>query len=192
MRILSVFILSLSLIIALPAYSGWQLDSKNSSVTFVSIKKGTVAENHRFEQFSGDITDNGIANITIDLNSVDTSIPIRDERMAKFLFETNLFEHTRFTAQINQKDLNAIAVGSTRKMSIKGNLDLHGQQQELLLDVMVAKLSEQKMMVTTLQPLIIKAEDFALVKGINKLKSLAKLPSIAYSVPVSFVLTFRQ
>jgi polyisoprenoid-binding protein YceI len=192
MRILSIFILSLSLIIALPAYSGWQLDSKNSSVTFVSIKKGTVAENHRFKQFSGGVTDKGIANITIDLNSVDTNISVRDERMAKFLFETNLFEYTRFTAQLDQKDFNTIAVGSTRKMSIKGNLDLHGQQQELLLNVMVAKLSEQQLVVTTLQPVIIKAEDFSLVKGINKLKSLAQLPSIAYSVPVSFVLTFRQ
>ena len=192
MRILSAFILSLSLITALPAYSGWQLDSKNSSVTFVSIKKGMVAENHRFKEFSGGITDNGIANFIIDLNSVDTSISVRDERMTKFLFETSLFEHARFTAQLDQKDLNTIAVGSTRKMSIKGNLDLHGQQQDLLLNVMVAKLSEQQMMVTTLQPLIIKAEDFALMKGINKLKSLAKLPSIAYSVPVSFVLTFRQ
>jgi hypothetical protein len=46
--------------------------------------------------------------------------------------------------------------------------------------------------VTTLQPVIIKAEDFALVAGINKLKSLASLPSIAYSVPVSFVLTFTE
>jgi hypothetical protein len=57
---------------------------------------------------------------------------------------------------------------------------------------MVAKLSEKNMIVTTLQPLIIKAEDFALVAGINKLKSLASLPSIAYAVPVSFVLTFSQ
>jgi hypothetical protein len=54
------------------------------------------------------------------------------------------------------------------------------------------KLSETNMVVTTQEPVIIKAEDFALVAGINKLKSLAHLPSIAYSVPVSFVLTFTE
>jgi hypothetical protein len=48
------------------------------------------------------------------------------------------------------------------------------------------------MLVTTVQPVIIKAEDFALVAGINKLQALAKLPSIAYTVPVSFVLTFQK
>ena len=36
------------------------------------------------------------------------------------------------------------------------------------------------------------SEDFALVAGINKLQALAKLPSIAYTVPVSFVLTFQK
>ena len=45
MRILSIFILSLSLLITAPAFSAWKIDSSKSSLTFVSIKKGTVAEN---------------------------------------------------------------------------------------------------------------------------------------------------
>lgn len=192
MRILFVFVLSLTLLIASPAYSAWQLDAKHSSLTFVSIKKGTVAENHRFKQFSGSIENDGSAQITIDLNSVDTNIAIRDERMAKFLFETVQFAQASFSAQLDDNTIKAIAVGSSQKMKVKGSLKLHGQQQELMLNVMVAKLSEKKMMVTTLQPVIIKAADFSLVAGINKLKSIANLPSIAYSVPVSFVLSFNQ
>jgi polyisoprenoid-binding protein YceI len=192
MRVLSTFILSFSLFIATPAYSAWQLDSKNSSLTFVSIKKGTIAENHHFKTFSGLINDSGLANITIDLSSVDTNIAIRDARMAEFLFETESFAQASFSAQLNTSDIDALAVGSSEQMSLKGSLNLHGQEQELMLKVMVAKLSEKNMIVTTLQPLIIKAEDFALVAGINKLKSLASLPSIAYAVPVSFVLTFSQ
>lgn len=192
MRILSMFVLSLSMLIALPAYSAWQLDSNKSSLTFVSIKKGTVAENHHFKSFSGGIEQNGLAKIIIDLSSVDTKIAIRDERMTKFLFETDKYAKANFSAQLNRHDIDALTIGSSQKMSIKGSLNLHGQQQELMLNVMVAKLSNKNMIVTTLQPVIIKAEDFALVAGVNKLKSLAKLPSIAYSVPVSFVLTFSQ
>lgn len=192
MRILSIFILSLSILITAPAYSAWTLDSSKSSLTFVSIKKGTVAENHRFKDFSGGINDKGLANISIDLSSVDTKIAIRDQRMAEHLFETVKFAQANFSVQLNQNEIDAIASGSSKNMILKGNLDLHGQQQEVTVSVMVMKLSEENMVVTTLQPVIIKAEDFALVAGINKLKSLANLPSIAYSVPVSFVLTFTE
>jgi polyisoprenoid-binding protein YceI len=192
MRILSIFILSLSILITAPAYSAWTLDSSKSSLTFVSIKKGTVAENHRFKDFSGGINDKGLANISIDLSSVDTKIAIRDQRMAEHLFETVKFAQANFSVQLNQNEIDAIASGSSKNMVLKGSLDLHGQQQEVTISVMVMKLSEKNMVVTTLQPVIIKAEDFALVAGINKLKSLASLPSIAYSVPVSFVLTFTE
>ncbi|TWX55225.1 YceI family protein [Colwellia hornerae] len=192
MRIISIFILSFSLLLATPAYSAWQLDSKKSSLTFVSIKKGTVAENHSFKAFTGVINNSGLASVAIELSSVDTNIAIRNERMAEFLFETATFAQASFSAQLNNADIDAIAIGSTKQMSLKGSLNLHGQQQELTFNVMVAKLSAETMLVTTVQPVIIKAEDFALVAGVNKLKSLASLPSIAYAVPVSFVLTFTQ
>ena len=191
MRILSIFILSLSILITAPAYSAWKIDSSKSSLTFVSIKKGTVAENHRFKKFSGGIN-KGIANISIDLNSVDTNIAIRDERIAEYLFETAKFSQASFSVQLNENEIDAIASGSSKNMTLKGRFDLHGQQQDLTVNVVVMKLSEKNMVVTTQEPVIIKAEDFALVTGINKLKSLAHLPSIAYSVPVSFVLTFTE
>jgi polyisoprenoid-binding protein YceI len=192
MRILSIFILSLSILIAAPAYSAWKLDSSKSSLTFVSIKKDTIAENHRFKDFFGGIIVKGLANISIDLSSVDTNIAIRDQRMAEHLFETVKFAQASFSVQLNKNAINAIASGSSKNMTLKGSLDLHGQQQELTVNVVVMKLSEKNMVVTTKEPVIIKAEDFALVAGINKLKSLAHLPSIAYSVPVSFVLTFTE
>lgn len=191
MRILSIFILSLSILITAPAYSAWKIDSSKSSLTFVSIKKGTVAENHRFKKFSGGIN-KGIANISIDLNSVDTKIAIRDERIAEYLFETAKFSQASFSVQLNENEIDAIASGSSKNMTLKGRFDLHGQQQDLTVNVVVMKLSEKNMVVTTQEAVIIKAEDFALVAGINKLKSLAHLPSIAYSVPVSFVLTFTE
>jgi polyisoprenoid-binding protein YceI len=192
MRILSILILSFSIIITAPAYSAWKVESSKSSLTFVSIKKDTVGENHRFKNFSGGINDKGLANISIDLSSVDTNIAIRDQRMAEYLFETAKFAKANFSVQLNQNEIDVIASGSSKNMSLKGSLDLHGQQQEVTVNVKVMKLSEKNMVVTTLQPIIIKAENFSLVAGINKLKSLANLPSIAYTVPVSFVVTFTQ
>jgi len=192
MRFLLMTITAISLLFVSPAFSAWQLDNSKSSLTFVSIKKGTIAENHRFKSFSAELNKNGQLNVVIDLGSVDTKIPVRDSRMTEFLFETAKFSKASFSAQINNSEVDSIAVGTSKKLSVSGNIDLHGQQQMLTIDVLVARLANDRMLVTTIEPVIIKAEDFALVAGINKLKALAKLPSIAHTVPVSFVLTFQK
>jgi len=192
MRIFLAFILSLSTLIAFPSFSAWQLDNKESSLTFVSIKKGTVAENHHFKKISGTLTDSGKVDINIDLSSIDSKIAVRDGRMTEFLFETTKYSQASFNAQLEYSEVEGILVGTSKRLSVKGSLNLHGQQQGIVFDILVARLSESKMIVTTLQPAVIKAADFSLVKGINKLKALAKLPSIAYTVPVSFVLTFKK
>jgi len=192
MRFLLTIITVVSLLFASPAFSAWHLDDSKSSLTFVSIKKGSIAENHRFKTFSAELNKKGLLSVDIDLGSVDTRIPIRDSRMSEFLFETAKFSHANFTAQININELDNIAVGTSKRLSVSGNIDLHGQQQAIVIDVLVAKLANNSMLVTTVQPVIIKAKDFSLVAGINKLQALAKLPSIAYTVPVSFVLTFQK
>jgi polyisoprenoid-binding protein YceI len=192
MRFLLTIITVVSLLFVSPAFSAWHLDNSKSSLTFVSIKKGSIAENHRFKKFSADLNKEGLLSVAIELNSVDTKISIRDGRMTEFLFETAKFSQASFSAQIDSSDLNTIAVGTSKRLSVSGDIDLHGQQQTLVIDVLVARLANDRMLVTTVEPVIIKAEDFALVAGINKLQALAKLPSIAYTVPVSFVLTFQK
>ena len=192
MRFLLTIITAVSLLFVSPAFSAWHLDDSKSSLTFVSIKKGSIAENHRFKTFSATLNKKGLLSVNIALGSVDTRIPIRDSRMTEYLFEIAKFSQANFTAQINISELDNIAIGTSKRLSVSGNIDLHGQQQAIVINVLVAKLANDSMLVTTVQPVIIKAEDFALVAGINKLQALAKLPSIAYTVPVSFVLTFQQ
>jgi len=46
--------------------------------------------------------------------------------------------------------------------------------------------------VSSLAPVIVQANEFGLVAGVEKLKELAGLPSISLAVPVSFVLTLAQ
>jgi polyisoprenoid-binding protein YceI len=192
MRVFLTTFFATSLLFVSPAFSAWQLDNSKSSLSFVSIKKGSIAENHHFKTFSAELNKKGLLSVAIALDSVDTKIAIRDSRMTEFLFETAQFSHANFSAQINSTKLDAIAIGTSKRLSVSGNIDLHGQKQALVIEVLVARLASNRMLVTTLQPVIIKAEEFALVAGINKLQALAQLPSIAYTVPVSFVLTFQQ
>ena len=177
---------------SLPTLAAWQLDNNHSQLNFVSVKKGTVAENHRFTSITGNIDDQGKANINVDLTSVDTNIAIRNERMKKFVFQTDKYTSASFNAQLDNIAITALNHGDSYTTSVKGTLNFHGQSQEVIVDVNVVKLSGNKLFVSTVKPFFIKADAYGVVKGINKLKELASLPSINYVVPVNFSVTFTQ
>jgi dihydrodipicolinate synthase/N-acetylneuraminate lyase len=63
--------------------------------------------------------------------------------------------------------------------------------QLLSLDVLVTKLAANKILVVSAHPVIIKADEFALAKGVEALREVAGLPMISYAVPVSFYLTLN-
>lgn len=185
------FILLFISLISIPAFSAWQLDNEKSKLSFVSIKKNTVAENHTFSQLSGEVDDNGLVNIIIDLTSVNTHIAKRDDRLKGHLFNTAIFPKAIFSAQLNMNEITKISTGTSKKLSITGLLDLHGHQQQVKFEILLVKLSDGGLVVASLQPIIVNAEAFGLVAGINKLQELAKLPSISAAIPVSFVATFK-
>jgi len=188
MRLLSLLF---SCLVIFPALSQWQINQDLSQLSFVTIKKEHIAENQRFDRFSGQLS-NGKVIITIDLASVNTNIGIRDERMKEHLFNVNTFSSATFKADIDENVLNEIKVGQSQRLSVAGEIELHGMKQQVHVDVLVAKLSKVSMLVTSMQPILINAKDFSLIEGINKLQELAGLPSIGYTVPLSFVLTFNQ
>ena len=81
------FIFFAILITPIMVQAGWDLDQSNSSIEFISIKNNQIPENHNFQKISGNITSEGLVNVIIDLDSVDTKIPIRNERMRNLFFE---------------------------------------------------------------------------------------------------------
>lgn len=188
MRLVCVLMTCLAIF---PAFGQWQLQPDFSELTFMTIKNHKIAENHRFKQFSGQFSNNKVS-LTINLSSVDTNIAIRDQRMKEHLFSVTNYPEATFTAKLDNKRISEIKQGQSKRLKITGNINLHGMSQSIDTEVLVAKLSKNSIQVTSLQPLLIRAEDFALVAGINKLQQLAGLDSIAYSVPLSFSLTFTQ
>ena len=71
----------LSLTMAPPVFSDWQLKTEHSSLSFTSVKNGTITESHQVTGLSGFVSQSGSTAITIDLSSVETGIPIRNERL---------------------------------------------------------------------------------------------------------------
>lgn len=184
--------LSLScLVTANIAQADWQLVNDKSQLSFVSIKKGSVAEAHHFTKLEGQLSDQGALSINVNLGSAETMIPIRNERLAKFVFETVSFPAAVLTANLN-KQLDGIkSPGMHIIKGVDAELDLHGHKKALKIDVLVTSLKNGDLSVSSLSPIIIKGKDFQVIKGIKKLQELAKLPSIATAIPVTFALTFK-
>ncbi|OUR72216.1 hypothetical protein A9Q78_07875 [Methylophaga sp. 41_12_T18] len=190
--LLSTAVLITSSFVTVSNASEWQLNPSQSQLNFISIKKSHVAEVHKFTDIQGQLTEQGQFYLAIDLASVDTNIEIRNERMKTHLFEIEQFATANLTATIDLEKVDAIAEGASAAMIIDAELDLHGFKQPVSLDLIVTRLVGAKISVVSSQPILVRADDFSLVAGINKLRDLAKLPSIGYTVPVSFYLIFNH
>ena len=181
------------LLLAAPAsFAGWKLDNTASKLNFVSIKKSAIAEIHHFSHLTGSISDSGVAQIEIDLASVQTNIDIRNERMQKMLFETNVFPKASIMSQIDPVRLQKLRPGESFEVQLPAKLSLHGQTQAINPVLRVVKLRNNKVLVSTLSPIILNVADYKLYQGVEKLKEIAGLPSIASAVPVTFSLTFNM
>ena len=178
-------------LLSAPAWAGYSLLGDGSTLNFVSIKKGSVAEVHRFERLRGRVGDDGAIEIVIDLASVATNIPIRDERMRTLLFETGKFANATLHGRIDTAGLSRLTAGDKLDRTLKLTLDLHGRQAGIEARISIIAL-KCGLLVTSRVPVIVNAADFGLVEGIEKLREVAKLPSIATAVPVSFELLFSR
>jgi polyisoprenoid-binding protein YceI len=169
----------------------WVVDSSDSQLNFISIKKTNIAEVHTFKHLQGSYDAQGQFVLDIDLASVDTSVAIRDDRMKKELFDVSKYSTAILTASIDTDLVDAIAEGASSHLTVDAKLNLHGVTKPVTLDVIVTRLVGAKLSVVSAQPVIINADDFELASGINKLMELASLPSISHVVPVSFYLTLK-
>lgn len=189
---LKIGIFALTLLIALPAQAAWQLEMGESNLSFASTKKSAISEVHHFKSLTGSISNAGLATTRIDLSSIESNIPVRNTRMQNLLFEVGKFSHADINADISTLNIDKLAVGDTLQQSISFHVSLHGQSQDISIPVRVIKLSNNRLWVSSVQPIIINASQFGLEAGVAALQKIANLPSISTAVPVTFGLLFQQ
>jgi len=183
--------LSVAVLFTGVAQAHWSLDNDSSSLSFVTVKAEHVAEVHTFDMLSGIIDDVGDVEISIELASVNTMIDIRNERMQEMLFETNLFPDATVTGKINLDLLAGLDAGTSYARQINFQLSLHGQSVGMAADVQITRTAEGAVF-STLKPIVVMSDSFALTAGVEKLREVAGLPSISRAVPVSFTVVFKQ
>ena len=179
------------LILAGSVQAHWSLNNDESTLSFVTVKADHVAEVHTFDMLSGEIDDDGNVEVTVQLASVNTLIPIRNERMQAMLFETNMFPYAEIEASIDLTSLEAMAAGTSESMQLNFSLELHGASRSYSAEVKITRLDEG-LLASTVKPVVVTAEDFDLAGGVEALREVAGLPSISRAVPVSFSIQFDQ
>ncbi|TFF18699.1 YceI family protein [Jiella endophytica] len=169
---------------------GWSLDKARSRLNFVTIKKGTVVETHQFGDLTGSVTPGGEAEVKIRLESVSTGIDIRDVRMRFLLFDVEQFPEATITAKFDPAQIDSLFDNAQISYELPVTLSIHGVSKELMVPVVISKLGDGLVAVSSAKPVTVSTADFNMQDGLQKLSEAAGDIPITPSSPVTFELAF--
>ncbi|MBO6555942.1 MAG: YceI family protein [Pseudomonadales bacterium] len=176
----------LALMASTHALADWLVDPDGSYLGFASVKNDLIAENHSFTNISGTVRRSGEAEIVVSLASVETLIPIRNERMQAMLFEVETYPNATITSTIDVDDFTGLEAGQSITRDIRLSIDLHGAQISRNAKVKVTRSADTVFEVSSLGPILVHASQFALADGVEALRNIAGLQSIELMVPITF------
>ncbi|CAD5105973.1 YceI family protein [Zestomonas carbonaria] len=190
MRKLLIFLLAACL--ALPAQAAWYLDNESSRISFISTRSGNLSEVHRFLTLHGSISEAGRASLRIELDSVSTGIPRRDEYLRKLLFEIDRFADAKISAQLDLGPITELAPGAQLELRLPVTVTLRGREHRYVAELLATRLDDRRFQVVSLAPLVLHIDDFQLGAGVDALRQVSGIDAIGSSVPVSAVLIFTS
>lgn len=163
----------------------WSLNSDLSTISILTTKNNSITEVSEFTSFNATIDENYKFNAVIDLKSLETRIPIRNERIQKHLFESEMFPSAEVHVQLRPEHLK------DGVHDIKFDVDLHGVSNILHAEFLVLNKGDS-MTVTLHKPFVVSADYFGMKQGVTTLQKIANLMSIDFTVPIHIILTFEK
>lgn len=170
--------------------SSWQLQAEGSSIRFQSIKNNDKIETSSFAAISGSLDTNGIGELKVLLDSVDTEVDLRNVRMRFLFFETFQYPEATVTLQLDPMILEVLPDVRRKTALVPYTLDLHGVKANLESELAFTLISDDLISVTTSSPIILSVNDFNLGGGLKKLMEAANvtiLPSTNITLDLLFV-----
>ena len=129
---------------AVPAHADWYLDNESSRLSFVTTKNTEIAEVHRFLVLHGKVDSKGAAQLEVEMESVNSGIPLRDERMRNQLFEIKTFPEALINTQINLQPINDLAPGAQLELRLPLSVTLHGKTQTYSAELLATRLDDDE------------------------------------------------
>ena len=170
--------------------SAWTLDNACSQLDFTTSKtlpaQGdsavSVVEQGHFASMSSRFS-NASREIVLDiaLDSVNTAIPIRDERIRKLLFQTGKTPSAKLRVSLD-KPAGKLLPELPLQLTVPAVLELAGARTPLELQLLVTR-SDTHLLVRS-QSVLVQAGMLNLLPGLDALRKIAGLLSIAAAVPV--------
>ncbi|MGZ2257913.1 YceI family protein [Roseobacter sp. A03A-229] len=172
-------------------HATWTSVEADSSVAFGSIKSNEFGEIHHFSGVSGTVSEAGELAVTIDLASVETNIDIRNERMMEHVFQAGKAT-AKLTGAVDMEAVNGLDVGATTLVDVEGTLAFAGLETDVETPMLVARLADNRVLVTTADFIMLSTEDLGITAGVDKLMELASLDSITRVTPVTIRMVFEK
>ena len=179
------------ILLCLPAHAAdWQLNRERSAISYLSSKQATadtplMFESNLFREFSGTI-DGSQVELVVELDSLDTKVPIRDERVAEHVFLSKQYPQATVSATVD-----GIEQLSYERKQISATLTMRGQSRNLQAEVIIERSDPQTLRMQTTTPVLVNANAYGMLEGFTILKQLVGLMQIPMTIPVSFHLVFE-
>jgi len=169
------------------ADESWRLNKDSSELVIASTKNSQITERHNLSFQSGAITKQGAARLVVDLLSIETNIPIRNERMRKYLFDNQ--PQAIIEMSLTPSELQQLMAGQSSAVTLPAAVTANGTK--LSVPVAVRTNSDGGGVVVSGETQIDVAK-FGYGPGIEQLRIIAGLAAISTTVPVSFRLQFDR
>ncbi len=164
--------------------TSWQVIPENSAIYLVTTKKQHIAEVMQIPGLTGQYRA-GKLQLEIDLSSIDSGVPIRDQRMREHLFDVASAPSARLTAAL------PAAMLQPGRHTVGFTLEMRGASHDYTADIWVSALNNDRLLVSLVKPIVVQAKDFGLVDGVDTLADLVNLAHISYAVPVTASLVLQ-
>ena len=129
--------------------------------------------------------------LSVDANSVNTGVEIRDERVRLHVFDSGNHPHIIFTAKLN-KAIETLKIGEPVVQELTGTLTIRGIENPLTAELLVIRGSADTLLVQTLRPLLLDASNYNMSEGFEQLRTLVNLFNIPQIIPVSIKLVLSK
>jgi polyisoprenoid-binding protein YceI len=174
------------------------VDLEKSKLTLTIIKDRDLTSPVRANVLLRDgalsFVGSGAARISVDLTTFDSSIPMRNERVKNFFFETSATGWD--TAELTIPSLPEAAVTALRdhksvaKAAVEGDLKLHGKTSRVKMTLDAGWNPSGELWVRSSAPVEVKISDFGLVDNLKRLSSICMHDSIDDLVKIDVALEF--